>query len=598
MKTRGITPRENSLLGKLNKREKKMDENRQHEMNSEPLREDPGPEEVETMEEPPKRVRRPRKNRKGLYLFAIAAVIVGYFAIAPRIAHANRLKEDMELIKSEPPLVSTIKVEPKAGASELTLPSNIQAIDETVIDAQTTGYLSQRFVDIGDHVKKGQVLATIQSPEVDQQLQASQAEKSKSVAGLGQSTADAAKLSADITGSRADLVRSQANLMQAKANLAHLQAKELQAESAVSVARSNENSLTKKLASVKADLDRANAGLTIANKTLVRWKQLEAGDAVSGQDVDEKQADYDAAQAQVEAERANVSSAEADVEGSQGAVRSAQAEESAAKADVESGRQSVAAAVAAVDASRANVQAAISAYQASQSQIKASSATVASDSANVRRVAALQGFEKIVAPFSGVITARNVDIGDLVRQTSSGSGASDPSSTVTKNGLFGLARTDELRVQVDVPESYVPAIHNGQGASVQVSEYPGKSFSGKVFDMAGALDAASRTLLVEVRVPNTENKLKPGMYAEVTFSNLQSSTVLRIPGSALIFDSAGTRVALVRPDGTIHFQTIKPGRDLGTDMEVSEGLSGGERVVTNPDYSLTEGEKVRVAESQ
>ncbi len=546
----------------------------------------------------PRRVRRPRKNRKALYVIVVVVLVLAYFGIAPRLAHARRLDQSVSSVKHEVPVVSVVKLKPTSGQNDLTLPSNIQAIDETILNAQTTGYVRQRFVDIGYKVHQGEVLATIESPEVDQQLQEGQAQVAKGVADLGQSSADAAKLHAAIAAAEADYVRSQASLMEARANLDHLKAKELQAESYVSSAKSKQIGLTKKYAGAQADLNRANAGMTIAKKTLDRWKILLQGDAVSGQDVDEKQADYDGSIAQVEAAQANVSSAQADVEAGAGAVKSAQAEETAAKADVASGAQGVAAAQASVNAAKANIQAAESAYDASQSGIKAASATVESDSANVRRIRALQSFENIVAPFSGVITARNVDVGDLVHPNNGGSGASNPMSTVTKSGLFGLARTDELRVQVNVPEAFVPSVRKGQQADIEVSEYPGKTFPGNVFNVAGALDADSRTLLVEIRVPNPSGILKPGMYAEVHFNKLNSAPVLQIPPSAVVFDAEGTRVAVIQPDGTLHFQTVKPGRDLGNEIEILGGLRGGETIVTNPDDTLTEGEKVRTVEDQ
>lgn len=553
---------------------------------------------IETPIMPRRTPRRPQKNRRAIYIIAVVVLALAYFGIAPRIAHANRLDQSVSSIKHEVPVVSVLKLKPTPAQNDLTLPSNIQAIDETIINAQTTGYVRQRFVDIGYRVHQGEILATIESPEVDQQVQQGQAQVAKSVAVLGQSNADAAKLQAAVAAARADYVRSQAGLMQAKADLDHLQAKELQSEAYVNNVKAKQVGLTKKLAGANADLNRANAGKTIAKKTLDRWKILLQGDAVSGQDVDEKQADYDGSVALVEAAQANVSSAQADVEAGTDAVKSAEAEERAAKADVASGNQNVAAAQAAVSAARANVQAAQSAYEASRSGIKAASATVDADSANVRRVRALQSFENIVAPFSGVITARNVDVGDLVHPNSGGSGASDPMNTVTKSGLFGLARTDELRIQVNVPEAFVPSVRTGQEADIEVSEYPGKSFPGNVFNIAGALDASSRTLLVEVRVPNPSGVLKPGMYAEVHFNKLNSAPIIHVPPSAVIFDSEGTRVAVVQPDGTLHFQTIKPGRDLGNEIEVLDGLHGGETIVTNPDDTLTDGEKVRTVEDQ
>lgn len=535
-----------------------------------------------------------RKRRNFGLIFAVAAVLaLGYIGVKPRMQQAAKLSADVSLLKSELPVVSVVSLKATPGASEVSLPSNLQAIAETTIDARTSGYVKARYVDIGSKVTAGQVLADIESPEMDQQVMQSQSEVLHAQAGVGQAQADVSRLEASIAAARSEVIVSQANLGQSRADLSHLQAKALEASSAIDVARAKLMQAEKRLDGVKADLQRAKVGQDIAHKTLLRWKELEKADAVSGQDVDEKQSDYDASVARVDSERAAVSSAEADVVAAREIVSSQQAEYSAAQADVRSGQQKIQASEASVQSSQSSLKAAQAARLASQSNVYAAQATVGSNQANARRYSAMQGFEHVVAPFAGVITARNIDVGDLVNAASAGTGASDPTNTVTKSGLFGLARTDTLLAQANVPEDSVGSIKEGQDAEVRVSEYPGKVFFGKVFHVSGALDASSRTLLVEVKIPNTEGGLKPGMFSQIRFLAASSRATIRIPATGLIFDADGTRVLTVTSDGKLHFVPVKLGRDFGGEIEVLEGLTGSETLVTNPDDSLTEGEAVK-----
>ncbi len=535
-----------------------------------------------------------RKRRNFGLVFALAAVLgLGYIGVKPRMQQAAKLSADVSTLKTELPVVSVVSLKATPGASEVSLPSNLQAIEETTIDARTSGYVKARYVDIGSKVKAGQVLADIESPEMDQQVLQSQSEVLHAQAGVGQAQADVSRLEASIAAARSEVIVSQANLGQSKADLAHLQAKALEASSAIDVAKAKLMQAEKRLEGVKADLQRAKVGQDIAHKTLVRWKELEKSDAVSGQDVDEKQSDFDASIARVDSARAAVSSAEADVTAAREIVTSQQAEYSAAQADVRSGQQKIQASEASVESSQSSLRAAQAARLASQSNVYAAQATVGSNQANARRYSAMQGFEHVVAPFSGVITARNIDVGDLVNAASSGSGASDPTNTVTKSGLFGLARTDTLLAQANVPEDSVASIKEGQDAEVRVSEYPGKVFTGKVFHVSGALDAASRTLLVEVKIPNTAGALKPGMFSQIRFLATSNRATIRIPATGLIFDANGTRVLVVTSAGKLHFVPVKLGRDFGGEIEVLEGLTGSETLVTNPDDSLTEGESVK-----
>ncbi|HEY3779584.1 MAG TPA: efflux RND transporter periplasmic adaptor subunit [Fimbriimonadaceae bacterium] len=535
-----------------------------------------------------------RKSRRGLYITIAAIAVLGYFGIAPRLRQGKMLGQEVEVKARELPLVSVVNVEPASAAASITLPSNIQAIESTNIQSQTSGYMKERFVDIGSKVTKGQLLAIIASPEVDQQLNATTAQVAQAQSGVGKAEADSANLKAAISAAKSEQVGKEAALAQSRANLAHLRAKAIEAHSAVNVAQSMESASSHKLAGAEADLVRAQARVTIAQKTLTRWQQLAKGDAVSGQDVDEKTADYQESEAQVDASRAAVSSAQSDVTTAAGSVSSAKASAQAADADVQAGQESVKAAQSAVEASKANVQAAGASFQASISNVGASQASLNSQRSNLGRVAAQQSFERIVAPFSGVITARNVDVGDLVSASAGGTGASDPMNTVTKTGLFGLARTDVLRVQANIPEDFTSTVHVGDPADVTVSEYPGKSFSGKVLNVSGALDAASRTLLVEIELPNPTGALKPGMYSTVRFMGARRNGPPQIPATTLIFDARGTRVAELL-NNSVHYVTVSLGRDFGDKIEVLQGIRGGETLINNPDDSLQEGQKVEVA---
>jgi len=539
-----------------------------------------------------------KKPRRGMKSLALAVIVVGglgYLGIAPRLRQSKALRDDVKATATALPVVSVSTPKSSVGASEVTLPSSIQAIDQTNLNARTSGYLVQRFVDIGSKVKQGQVLAVIQSPELDQQVSQSAADIARMQAGLGQATADMSRSQAAISGTRSEQTRNEAQISQEQANLLHLQARLQQAQAAANVDKAKVKEATQRLEGARADLNRAHVEEAIAKKTLDRWRALEKADAVAGQEVDEKEAEWESNKAKVDAASAAESSAEADVEAARETVNSGNAEVAAANADIQSGRQRINAARSAYSSSQSNVEAAKAGLAATRSSIDAAKAAVDSSQANLRRVEALQSFEKITAPFSGVITARNVDVGDLINPGSGGSGANDQGNSVTKSALFGLAKTDVLRAEVNVPEDQVSSIRQGQMAEIAVSEFPGKSFPGQVFNVSGALDTGSRTLLVEVRIPNAAGLLKPGMYGAVKFLGSKGQRTLTIPANSLMFDASGTRVAVVQPDGTVHYIAVKPGRDFGGEIEILEGLKGDERVVTNPDDSLTEGTKVTIA---
>lgn len=197
--------------------------------------------------------------------------------------------------------------------------------------------------------------------------------------------------------------------------------------------------------------------------------------------------------------------------------------------------------------------------------------------ANVSRLTQLKQYLTIVAPFDGVISARNVDVGALV--TAGGGGRE----------LFRIAQTDTLRVYANVPQTYVRSIHPGLPANVSINELPARTFAGKVVRIAGALDPASRTLQVEVQIPNDKGELFAGMFGQVRFSLASEDPPLLVPSNAVVLRSDGTFVVTVGADNAVHYQKVKLGRDFGTQVEIVDGLMEGTRVVSNPSDALTDG---------
>jgi RND family efflux transporter MFP subunit len=349
---------------------------------------------------------------------------------------------------------------PEAGpaTSNLELPGNIEPLYSAFVYARTQGYLERRFVDIGAKVRKGQLLAVISTPEVDQQLLAARATLAQSIASLQQANA---------------------SLQQAK----------------------------------------ANEELALLTKS--RDLPLGQQHAISQQIVDEAVQNYDARAADVAAAAANITAAEA---------------------------------------------------------------TVTANRANVGRLTQLQSFERVVAPFDGVITERNVEQGDLV--TSGTAGGDKP--------LFAIAQSGTLRIQVDVPQSEAINIADGQKASVTVRERPGRTYIGTVARNANALDSAARTMLTEVQVDNKDGSLMPGMYAQVIFTLPGQRSAIIIPTSALVINHNGEYVVTVQAGSTIHFSPVVIGTDMGTEVEVLSGLRASDVLVNDPGDLLYEGQKVEV----
>ena len=218
--------------------------------------------------------------------------------------------------------------------------------------------------------------------------------------------------------------------------------------------------------------------------------------------------------------------------------------------------------------------------------VSAARAAIDAQLANVRRLEQMQSFERVLAPFGGVVTERRIEKGDLI---SAGSG--------TDRNLFTVAQSTTLRIQVSVPQNYAVDLQPGQDAEVTLRERPGETFHGKIARTAESIAAATRTLLTEVQVNNSSGRLLPGMYAEVKFTLQRSHPVVLIPGSALVANAQGTRVAQVGQDRRVHLITVQTGRDLGTEIEILSGLSGSEQVINNPPDNLSEAQQVNVIAS-
>lgn len=218
--------------------------------------------------------------------------------------------------------------------------------------------------------------------------------------------------------------------------------------------------------------------------------------------------------------------------------------------------------------------------------LAAKEAIVASSQANVHRLEELESFKHIYAPFSGVITRRNVDIGTLINAGNGGA----------SQQLFFLAQTDPIRVYVNVPEAYAPAIHTGLPAFLELAQYPGRKFEGKVVRTAEAIDLATRTLLTEVDIPNNKGELLPGGYAQVHLNVKADGERLQVPVNALLFRSEGLRAVKIDADHKVRLQALTIGRDYGTALEVLQGLHADDWIVLNPADSLEEGQSVNVKE--
>jgi RND family efflux transporter MFP subunit len=236
-------------------------------------------------------------------------------------------------------------------------------------------------------------------------------------------------------------------------------------------------------------------------------------------------------------------------------------------------------------ATRGVTQQQLDQFHSSREQAKA---TVGSSAASVDRLKALAGFEKILAPFDGVVTTRNYDVGALISASNIGPGQE----------LFDVAEDDRLRVFVNVPEEYALQIAFDRPVRLALERnYPGHTFTGRVERSAGTLDPVTRTLRTELDFENNDpaGRIFPGMYGQAIFTIPRDKPVLTLPTAALLFEADGKQVAIVNPDNTVHFQKVEVGSDYGTEIEVTSGLKGDERVVANPGEQLAEGIEVSVA---
>ncbi len=373
----------------------------------------------------------PRKKSRGwlgpvfTLIIAIALGVGIYYGIQSRVgAEATLVQVTHE---SSVPFVSVIHPTPNAAPSEIALPGDTQAFISTPIYARTSGYLKNWYADIGAHVKTGQLLAEIDTPELDQQLQQAQSE-----------------------------------------------------------------------------LKNAQANQQISQATNERYQNLIASNAVSHEEAETAAADLRSKQALVE-----------------------------------------------------------------------------SAEANVRRLLQLQDFEKVYAPFDGVITTRDTDIGALIQ-------ASDTRE------LFHLAAVDKLRIYVSVPEVYAPLVHENDKVGLVVDSFPGETFVGTIVRNSDNIDAVTRTLNVEVDVDNPTGKLLPGAYVFVHFKFASTASAVTVPSNALLFRSEGPRVGVVR-DGHAQLVPITIGHDYGTSLEVLSGVTAHDSVIVDPSDSLTDGMPVQVA---
>jgi RND family efflux transporter MFP subunit len=454
----------------------------------------------------------------------------------------------------------------------------------------------KRYVDIGSRVKTGQLLAVIESPEARLQLQQAKADTDRSRATVTQSQSDVEKLRAGVAQAKADSARAAATTQQSRAMISNAQSRVAQAKANKSQSEAKLAAAQQALEGQKAAATQADAQLELADATAKRYHGLLLEGFVTQQDDDQAQAGLKIARANVSVSKSAVSAAAANVQSAKEEINSAQAAVEAAEADVRSATESLNAAIASEKASHENIHANEASLRSGQSFVTANRSGVNSLLAAQEKYAALSSFQELRAPFDGVITARNVDVGSLV---AAGAGTTNPSpsTTVSTQGLFGLARTDELRIQVSVPQSYMQSIRPGTHATVTVQELPGRKFEGVVSRQSGALDSTTRTQMTEIRLKNPDGALLPGMFANVSFSTGGKTAKLRVPANTLDVGANGTRIAIVRPDRTLHYVKVVLGRDYGSEAEVVEGLQGDEKLVTNPTNEMHEGMKVEIVEA-
>jgi RND family efflux transporter MFP subunit len=388
---------------------------------------------------------KPRRRRIVVSGIVVVLALLALAGLVPRLRLWHRLAAHAEAEKTSVPKVTTARPQRAPADVDVPLPGTTQPWLTTGIYARTDGYLKARYVDIGDHVRAGQLIAEIEAPEVDQQLN-----------------------------------QARATLAQGKANLVHLQ-----------------------------------ADLELARRTAKRFVGIGVG-GVTQQEIDDR---------------------------TTGATTA-------------------------------------------QKAVDAGEATVRANQADVDRLEQLTGFERVYAPFDGVITVRNVDPGSLITA----------GSTQQTTQLFSLAQVDVLRIFVFVPQAYAFDVRVGQSADVVLREQPDRVFKGTVTRTANAIDTGSGTLLTEVDVPNHDGALLSGSYVTVHFKLHRQNPPLQIPGTALLAGAKGTRVAVIAEDGTLRYRSIEIGRDYGDRIEVLSGLAPSDLIATVLPAGIADGARVKAQE--
>lgn len=386
-------------------------------------------------------------TRVGVTLFAIA-LAVALCVLFFRGKHARtkasaELQAEVERAADAPVAVDVVHVKTAASASSLMLPGEARAFNETTIFARTSGYISKWLVDFGDKVKENQVLALIETPELDDQLHAAEA----------------------------------------------------------------------KLEELKSEVGVAETDVKFAQVSFDRWDKLSPGGAVSKQERDQKEAQLDSSKAKLQAAKAQVKLGEADLQ----------------------------------------------------------------------RLKTLSSFKEVRAPFAGVITQRHVDIGSLVTA----------GSTSSTTPLFSIAKSDPIRVWVDVPQVAIPLMNVGMTVNATCREYPGEKFTGKLDRTADSIDQTSKTLRVEVLVPNKDMKLKTGMYVMVDFESTRQHPPMQVPAGALCFRPNGPQIAVVTPDGKVEMRDVRITRDTGESVEIeAAGVDTRTEVALNVGNDVETGDRV------
>ncbi len=385
--------------------------------------------------------------RSSLRRAGIIAVVVAVLTAVSGIWQRHGHEAEVAQWTQQQAVPTVAVIAPRTGAlvQHVVLPGTVQAWYEAPIYARVNGYVKNWNFDYGAHVKKGDVLAEIEAPDLDAQFAAAQA----------------------------------------------------------------------RLNSARALVNVRLAEKQFAESTFERWRDSPKG-VVSLQEQEAKQADYNSAIAR---------------------LNSAQAE-------------------------------------------------VAADEGDVERLQALTGYKKLTAPFDGIVTARETDIGALINAGSGGANGPE---------LFRVADVHKVRIYVQVPQQLTAGIQNGLTAELRLPQYPGRTFKATVATNAGSINAAARTLLVELHAANPDSQLQPGAYAQVNFELPGNPETVRIPTSALIFREQGMEVAVLGPDDRIELKPVTLGRNLGTEVEITQGLALDDRVVNSPPDSLSAGDTVRVA---